>query len=458
MSTKNMGCLKPAVVGSIVATAGMAFAFNTDVVMASGNGDAAGAYAQATKVFANAKFKDVKADEYYYDAVNWAYEQGIINGYSNGTIFKPNDQVTEAQFVKMLSNYLNLEGSYKSVNQGTHWSNDLYNTNLMYQAPLNGYKDMQLRNAPIKRGTVAQLISHYLSGDSKLDPSIIYLLNNDITTGQNSSTSDLRDYFGSNNTLTRAQAVTFLYRMENKGLNRPAEGFDNIIEMSLMLSADDLYEMSCGSLDGSLLTDKACKAPDATTPSPEPVPNPTPAPPVPTPKPPTTDNGSAVDADLHPVAKEMFADPLKKALDGVSKSNLYDTLIEAYIDFGDKDVGGMVEVKGDTVIITFLAVKGSQHDNVMDIRLTKTSIKISMTMLGHNSYSNKYKYGLEPITDLDYKYINKLLGITEKQIKNFNSYTGLDNKGIDGMTRKSADGITFEANYQNSYVSWKKGR
>lgn len=53
---------------------------------------------------ANAKFdhpySDVVASPYYYDAVEWATEQGIITG-SNGK-FRPNDACTRGEFVLML--------------------------------------------------------------------------------------------------------------------------------------------------------------------------------------------------------------------------------------------------------------------------------------------------------------------------------------------------------------------
>ena len=48
-----------------------------------------------------APFLDVTADAWYYRAVAWAYEQGIVLGYDKIT-FGPNDYVTTEQFTIML--------------------------------------------------------------------------------------------------------------------------------------------------------------------------------------------------------------------------------------------------------------------------------------------------------------------------------------------------------------------
>ena len=43
------------------------------------------------------KFTDVKESNWFYQAVKWATEQGIINGYKDGT-FKPNQPMTRAEY------------------------------------------------------------------------------------------------------------------------------------------------------------------------------------------------------------------------------------------------------------------------------------------------------------------------------------------------------------------------
>ncbi|MBP5655940.1 MAG: S-layer homology domain-containing protein [Clostridiales bacterium] len=50
------------------------------------------------------KFKDVKAKDYFYNAVLWASEKGIVAGYNDGT-FKPNGNCLRRQMVTFLYKY-----------------------------------------------------------------------------------------------------------------------------------------------------------------------------------------------------------------------------------------------------------------------------------------------------------------------------------------------------------------
>ena len=52
----------------------------------------------------SSKFSDVKKGAYYYDAVLWASEKGIVAGYKNGT-FKPNEKCLRRQIVTFLWKY-----------------------------------------------------------------------------------------------------------------------------------------------------------------------------------------------------------------------------------------------------------------------------------------------------------------------------------------------------------------
>ena len=50
------------------------------------------------------RFSDVTTGQYYSDAVIWAYQNGIVNGYPDGT-FGINDNITREQIAKMLMVY-----------------------------------------------------------------------------------------------------------------------------------------------------------------------------------------------------------------------------------------------------------------------------------------------------------------------------------------------------------------
>ncbi|MFJ7734508.1 S-layer homology domain-containing protein [Lysinibacillus sp. NPDC097231] len=182
----------------------------------------------AVNVQANVKFTDVDKKHYAYDAILWAQQRGIVSGYtdSNGKPngkFGPNDSVTEAQFAKMLAEFYGFKDDKGKLNNFTPtplWSDTYYDALATYGVPLNGYFDSGLRNKSVKRGVVAQAIGHLSGNANSLTDSINYMIGEGITTGQNPQyeNSDLLKYFGSNNTLTRAQVVAFLYRMDSNSI------------------------------------------------------------------------------------------------------------------------------------------------------------------------------------------------------------------------------------------------
>ena len=64
------------------------------------------------------KFKDVYKALYYYDAVVWATEKGIVHGYGNGSTFGPDDAITREDLAVILRNYAQYKG--KNVNVTTN--------------------------------------------------------------------------------------------------------------------------------------------------------------------------------------------------------------------------------------------------------------------------------------------------------------------------------------------------
>ncbi len=57
----------------------------------------------------SSKFADVKADAYYAEAVAWANENGIVNGYDE-TRFAPEDKITREQMATIFSRYAKQKG------------------------------------------------------------------------------------------------------------------------------------------------------------------------------------------------------------------------------------------------------------------------------------------------------------------------------------------------------------
>ena len=50
------------------------------------------------------KFTDVPKDQWYYNAVLWASQNGVVNGYANG-MFRPDSDITREQLARMLYSY-----------------------------------------------------------------------------------------------------------------------------------------------------------------------------------------------------------------------------------------------------------------------------------------------------------------------------------------------------------------
>ena len=66
--------------------------FSILIIASAGNVQAAG-------------FRDVSEDHYAYEAILWAEEYDIVNGFTDGT-FKPNATITEQQLAKLLANFM----------------------------------------------------------------------------------------------------------------------------------------------------------------------------------------------------------------------------------------------------------------------------------------------------------------------------------------------------------------
>lgn len=180
----------------------------------------------ASSTKAAAQFADVQPSHYAYEAVNWAKQQNMISGYVDQKgqatgYFGPADTVTEAQYVKMLATFLQLhdtEGDLPKYKEVAAWSDPYYDALATYAVPANGYFDQTLRTAELKRGLVAQMLSHTIGDTANLQQATQFLMDEGISTGQNPAYKgkDQLRYFGVDNSLTRAQAVTFLYRLDQQ--------------------------------------------------------------------------------------------------------------------------------------------------------------------------------------------------------------------------------------------------
>lgn len=179
-------------------------------------------YVTATFTAIESLFNDVKSSDYYYDAVLWAVENGVTNG-TGATTFSPNMAVSRAQMVTFL---WRAHGSPKAT--GTNPFTDVSTSDYYYDAVLwavaNGVTNGTSATtfSPDMAVTRAQAVtfqwraagSPVVSGSSFDDVgtdayyvnAVTWAVANGITNGTGGNT------FSPDVVVSRAQAVTFLYR------------------------------------------------------------------------------------------------------------------------------------------------------------------------------------------------------------------------------------------------------
>ncbi len=171
-------------------------------------------------------FVDVPADAYYYDAVLWAVKEGITNGTSD-TTFSPNNSCTRAQMVTFL---WKASGSPEPVESTCPFMDvraDAYYAKAVLWAVEQGItagtsENTFSPNAPCTRGQMATFLWKVCGtpvpvGGTNPFTDVIenayyakavrWAYEQEITGGTSATT------FGSNDPCTRAQMVTFLYRI-----------------------------------------------------------------------------------------------------------------------------------------------------------------------------------------------------------------------------------------------------
>ena len=179
-----------------------------------------------TKEAETSPFSDVSTTAYYYEAVKWAQEKGITGGIGNG-LFGPNRPCTRAQIVTFL---WRAAGSPepKSMSSFADVSIDAYYAKAVAWAVENGITTGtgDGKFSPDATCTCAQSVTFLFRAigklvDSKAEFSDVltdsYYANAVAWAVENGVTNGIGDgLFGPDNSCTRAQIVTFLWRAYNK--------------------------------------------------------------------------------------------------------------------------------------------------------------------------------------------------------------------------------------------------
>ena len=167
-------------------------------------------------------FSDVSTSAYYYEAVKWAQEKGITGGIGNG-LFGPNQPCTRAQIVTFLWRAAGSPVVNYAMNM-TDVAEDAYYAEAVRWALSEGITTGtgDGKFSPDATCTRAQSVTFLFRAigklvDSKAEfrdvPTDSYYANAVAWAVENGVTNGIGDgLFGSNNSCTRAQIVTFLFR------------------------------------------------------------------------------------------------------------------------------------------------------------------------------------------------------------------------------------------------------
>ncbi|MBE6957398.1 MAG: DUF4886 domain-containing protein [Ruminococcaceae bacterium] len=108
-------------------------------------------------------FKDVPADQWFNNAVTWGSNKGVVSGYGGG-VFKPNDAVTLEQVAVILHNYSGKPAGSGDIS-GFGGSSDWAQPALKWAVDQGLFKGMEYTSvtASATRAQTAQMLMNYLS-------------------------------------------------------------------------------------------------------------------------------------------------------------------------------------------------------------------------------------------------------------------------------------------------------
>lgn len=161
---------------------------------------------QITLASESVTFTDVPSSHWAYPTVMWSKDQGITDGYPDGT-FKPSKPVTESEFLVMLLRaYPEIQLGEKGLDEA--WHEPYYRLARELKWPIYG-----IPSDVITRGRAAQLMVEILGQSLAKVEAAQILLDKGIAQGKKGAGVD---GFAVNDALTRAEAQTFLYKLKQQ--------------------------------------------------------------------------------------------------------------------------------------------------------------------------------------------------------------------------------------------------
>lgn len=145
--------------------------------------------------------------------IEWGVNQGLVKGYPDGT-YQPNKSLSEAEFATMMTSFA-VNASVTGA-ASAHWSDPYYTAMNKFNLPFKGYTNISFRDKPVDRGTIAQIVASKNGFDLPLALAIQYMYDNELSQGMDANVQNFNTY-GADKSLTRAEAVTFLERLNSIG-------------------------------------------------------------------------------------------------------------------------------------------------------------------------------------------------------------------------------------------------
>ena len=194
-------------------------------VMPGSKVEVSASFAQVQKPEETSPYRDVSKDSYYYDAVQWASNKGITNGVSDG-VFAPDWVCTRGQIVTFLWRSVGSSAPKTAEMPFADVAEDAYYAQAVLWAVENGITKgtSETTFSPNETCTRAHAVAflYRLAGspavtgssfqdvaaDAYYTAAVAWAVQQGITKGTSETT------FSPNETCTRAQIVTFLYRMD----------------------------------------------------------------------------------------------------------------------------------------------------------------------------------------------------------------------------------------------------
>ncbi|MBT9281112.1 MAG: S-layer homology domain-containing protein [Hydrogenibacillus schlegelii] len=157
-------------------------------------------------------FSDVPPEHWAAGTIAWAVEHGVAKGYDDGT-FRPNDTVTEAEFLAMLINAHRppMPGKYQ------HWADPYYAFAEEMNWPVEGAHEIIKRSVEIPRVRVAEIVAAADGVNDRGDDAIRYLIRKGLAKGKKPGEASVESFAG-DDLLTRAEAVAFIRNLKESGL------------------------------------------------------------------------------------------------------------------------------------------------------------------------------------------------------------------------------------------------